>query len=230
VITQIGFGWRSRFYGTHEASFGSGLFSNEIDREIDWGSQIESRRIHVATHPGQAHKRLTVEASFFRKSFCRQHDKLQEREGMRTITGQKVLCLPALLVLSFGSWTHLSIERLPAPRASFFMTRMHCGTEQTCGIVKTATVASWYGKKFQGRKTSSGERFDLHKLTAASRTLPLGSLVRITVVASGRSVVVRINDRGPWLKGRDLDLSEAAAIRLGIHEEGIAAVEATLVK
>ena len=90
-------------------------------------------------------------------------------------------------------------------------------------------VASWYGKKFQGRLTSSGEHFDLNKLTAASKTLPLGALVILTSPSTGRTVVVRINDRGPWLTGRDLDLSEAAAMKLGIHEQGVARLEAAVI-
>ncbi len=94
--------------------------------------------------------------------------------------------------------------------------------------VKTRMIVSWYGQKFQGRMTASGEIFDLHKLTAAHKTLPLGSLVRLTVKSTGRSVIVRINDRGPWIKGRDFDLSEEAAIELGIHERGISTVEAML--
>ena len=94
--------------------------------------------------------------------------------------------------------------------------------------MKSLMTASWYGKKFQGKLTSSGERFDRNKLTAANKTLPLGSLVRLTAPSTGRSVVVRINDRGPWLKGRDFDLSEAAAAKLGIHQKGVAAVVATL--
>jgi len=89
-------------------------------------------------------------------------------------------------------------------------------------------VASWYGGKFQGRLTANGEHFDKRKLTAANKTLPLGTVVRLTVPGTGRSVVVRINDRGPWLKGRDFDVSEAAATALGIHENGIAALQATV--
>jgi rare lipoprotein A len=95
--------------------------------------------------------------------------------------------------------------------------------------VKVRMIASWYGQEFQGRLTASGEMFDQHKLTAAHRTLPLGSLVKLTAKSTGKSVIVRINDRGPWIKGRDFDLSEAAATKLGIHENGIAAVEATLI-
>ena len=83
--------------------------------------------------------------------------------------------------------------------------------------------AAWYGGKFQGRKTASGERFDKNKMTAAHRTLPFGTRVRVTHVASGRSVVVRINDRGPF--GRAIiDLSEAAARKLGILRAGVAQV------
>jgi rare lipoprotein A (peptidoglycan hydrolase) len=95
---------------------------------------------------------------------------------------------------------------------------------------KILMMASWYGDQFQGRLTASGEIFDLKKLTAANKTLPLGTRVKLTAPSTGRSVVVRINDRGPWLKGRDLDLSEAAAISLGIHDKGVAAVEMALVQ
>lgn len=96
--------------------------------------------------------------------------------------------------------------------------------------LKDRMIASWYGKKFQGRKTSSGELFDLNKLTAAHKTLPLGSLVYLKVKKTGRSVLVRINDRGPWIKGRDFDLSEAAAERLGVKRDGIAPVEAAMLE
>ncbi|WP_343225468.1 septal ring lytic transglycosylase RlpA family protein [Paraburkholderia sp. C35] len=76
--------------------------------------------------------------------------------------------------------------------------------------------ASWYAHKFQGRRTASGERFDSKALTAAHRTLPFGTYVRVTSLATSRSVVVRINDRGPFVKGRIIDLSYAAASELGL--------------
>jgi peptidoglycan lytic transglycosylase len=75
-------------------------------------------------------------------------------------------------------------------------------------------MASYYGKAHQGKRTASGERFDRHALTAAHRTLPFGSRVKVTNLANGRSVVVRINDRGPFAEGRVIDLSEAAAREL----------------
>ena len=78
--------------------------------------------------------------------------------------------------------------------------------------------ASWYSDKFQGRLTASGERFDGGALTAAHRTLPLGSHVRVRSLATGKSVVVRINDRGPYVKHRIIDLSYAAAKSLGLTD------------
>lgn len=86
------------------------------------------------------------------------------------------------------------------------------------------TVASWYGPGFQGRRTASGGIFNDNGMTAASRTLPLGSRVRVINLRDGRSVVVRINDRGPYIRGRGIDLSERAAERLGIARRGIARV------
>ena len=95
-------------------------------------------------------------------------------------------------------------------------------------LLTISMIASWYGEKFQGKMTASGELFDMNKLTAAHKSLPLGSLVKLTAKSTGKSVAVRINDRGPWIKGRDLDLSEAAATALGIHNRGISALEVTL--
>jgi rare lipoprotein A len=85
-------------------------------------------------------------------------------------------------------------------------------------------LASWYGARHAGHRTASGERFDPDALTAAHRTLPFGSRVRVTNVENGRSVVVRINDRGPFAEGRVIDLSEAAARAIGITESGLARV------
>jgi len=86
-------------------------------------------------------------------------------------------------------------------------------------------VASWYGRKFHGEKTSTGEAYDMYAMTAAHPTLPLPSYARVTSVATGRSVVVRVNDRGPFLHGRVIDLSYAAAHRLGIAQNGSGEVE-----
>lgn len=85
-------------------------------------------------------------------------------------------------------------------------------------------VASWYGQHWQGRKTASGTRFDLRKLTAANRDLPLNTHVRVVNLLNGRSVDVVVNDRGPYVGARVLDLSEAAAKRLGMIKDGLAPV------
>ena len=85
--------------------------------------------------------------------------------------------------------------------------------------------ASWYGRKFHGRRTSSGEPFDMYKVSAAHRTLPLPSWVEVTNLDNGRKLVVRVNDRGPFKDGRIIDLSYAAAVKLGVVEQGTAPVE-----
>src|SRR5689334_16170353 len=77
-------------------------------------------------------------------------------------------------------------------------------------------AASWYGPGFHGKKTANGERFNTHALTAAHKTLPFGTKVRVTNESTGKSVVVRINDRGPYAHGRVIDLSKAAAEAVGI--------------
>ena len=91
-------------------------------------------------------------------------------------------------------------------------------------------VASYYGRRFHGRRTANGESFDMHQLTAAHRTLPFGSLVRVTNPRNGRSVVVRINDRGPFVRGRSIDLSRAAAEEIGLIRSGHGRVELELLE
>lgn len=95
---------------------------------------------------------------------------------------------------------------------------------QTHPRIKTV-MASWYGKKFAGNRTASGERFDPKKLTAAHPTLPLGEKVRVTNIETGGCVVVKINDRGPYFPGRGIDLSKAAAAHIGIVDAGVAVVQ-----
>jgi rare lipoprotein A len=86
-------------------------------------------------------------------------------------------------------------------------------------------VASWYGRKFHGQKTSIGEPYDMYAMTAAHPTLPLPSYARVTNIVSGKSVIVRVNDRGPFLHDRIIDLSYAAAYRLGIAQVGSGEVD-----
>jgi len=96
------------------------------------------------------------------------------------------------------------------------------------GFVERGT-ASWYGPGFHGNRTANGEVYDMHKLTAAHRTLPLGSLAVVTSLSTGRQVTVRINDRGPFVRGRILDLSLAGAQALGMTGRGTDEVEVKVV-
>jgi rare lipoprotein A len=136
---------------------------------------------------------------------------------MPMTAGQRTLSI-AVLGLLFLAAPGQAAQDKATPRATHVRPVM----------LTTSMIASWYGEKFQGKTTASGELFDSNKLTAAHKSLPLGSLVKLTSKSTGRSVVVRINDRGPWIKGRDLDLSEAAAFALGIQNFGIAVLEVTL--
>ena len=127
--------------------------------------------------------------------------------------------LPATPVAAAGAVDIAAIA--PAPEAA----------EPAEGARQLGTGgASYYAAKFQGRRTASGEAFDNGALTAAHRSLPFGSMVRVTNPANGKSVVVRINDRGPFHAGRVLDMSRAAAERLGLIARGHGQVELALVE
>lgn len=121
-----------------------------------------------------------------------------------------VLTLAAILVF-------VTACSSPAPRPVYF-------PGYPIGYVERG-IASWYGPGFHGNQTANGERYDMHKLTAAHRTLPLGSIAVVRSTTSGKEVTVRINDRGPFAKGRVLDLSYAGARTLGIVGEGTGQVE-----
>jgi peptidoglycan lytic transglycosylase len=108
-----------------------------------------------------------------------------------------------------------------------------CGTRPPIRqpVVYQATgLASYYARGFNGYKTASGERYRSDKLTAAHPTLPFGTVVKVVRVSNGRTVVVRINDRGPFVKGRIIDLSYAAARKLGMLADGLAKVRVVEVR
>lgn len=90
--------------------------------------------------------------------------------------------------------------------------------------------ASWYGPGFHGQKTANGEQYDQMSFTAAHKTLKFGTLLKITNLRNKKSVVVRINDRGPYIAGRDLDLSKAAALALGMVKRGVAKIKVEEIK
>lgn len=110
------------------------------------------------------------------------------------------------------------------PAASFASKTQ---TDPTPGFTQEGE-ASWYGGQFHGRTTASGERYDKNGFSAAHKTLPLGTLVRVENLENGYSIEVRINDRGPYIKGRIIDLSKRAAIQLGMYNAGKAKVRLTV--
>jgi len=91
-------------------------------------------------------------------------------------------------------------------------------------------IASWYGADFEGRLTSNGEIYDMYAMTAAHKTLPLGTVVKVNNLDNGKSVEVRINDRGPYVLGRIIDLSKSAAQAVGISDTGTAHVRLEIIK
>lgn len=122
------------------------------------------------------------------------------------------------------------------------LVMLMCGGAASCAKRTTAAmravkpgyreegVASWYGEPYHGRKTASGEVYDMNQLTAAHRRLPFDTVARIVHRGNGRSVEVRINDRGPFVDGRFLDLSRAAAANLGMQQDGTARVKLRVVR
>ena len=111
------------------------------------------------------------------------------------------------------------IRRLFATTLALLTLATGCASSTSDGL------ASYYADKYQGHKTASGERFDTARLTAAHRTLPFGTKVRVTNLDNGRSVVVRLNDRGPVVSGRVIDMSPAAAKQLDMLRAGVARVK-----
>ena len=139
--------------------------------------------------------------------------------------GRLKVLLSALLIVVFSLLTacasrqHVVYERrMPPP-------------EKETKIEKRETrelqqgIASWYGKDFHGRQTSSGEVYDMYQLTCAHQTLPLGTMVMVTNLENGKSVELKVNDRGPFVKGRIIDVSYAAAKMLDMSEKGTALVK-----
>ena len=126
---------------------------------------------------------------------------------------------PTLLIVSLLFGTLVACSSPPKP--TYF-------PGYPVGFVERG-VASWYGPGFHGNKTANGERYDMHQLTAAHRTLPLGSIAVVRSISTGRQVTVRINDRGPFARGRVLDLSLAGANALGMTGSGTDQIELRVV-
>ena len=130
------------------------------------------------------------------------------KRPLKALPGLSEIAL-GLILLGSGCASH---------RPSTSGSRLEGGTEQI-------GMASYYARDFQGRKTASGERYDMNRFTEAHRTYPFGTTLRVTHLGNGRNVVVRVNDRGPFARGRIIDLSRAAARRLDMIRSGTARVK-----
>jgi rare lipoprotein A len=131
---------------------------------------------------------------------------------------KRLLTLTALLILT-------SVAALPGLGCTSSKSRPDTATSSGAKSgYQEKGIASWYGGKFHGRTTASGERYDMNKLTAAHKKLPFGSRVLVTNLDNGRQVEVRITDRGPFIHGRIIDLSREAARRIDMIQAGTARV------
>ncbi|HXH72729.1 MAG TPA: septal ring lytic transglycosylase RlpA family protein [Mariprofundaceae bacterium] len=145
--------------------------------------------------------------------------------------GLALLALAALLAGCGGKHVGAEGGKLPDGSGGYYKTgspyevsgRWYTPLKSAAGYDETG-IASWYGRDFHGKSTANGERYDMHAMSAAHKTLPLPTIVRVTNLENGRSVIVRVNDRGPFVKNRLIDLSYAAANALGFADDGTARV------
>jgi len=139
---------------------------------------------------------------------------------------KKILTIATLIAFGFNGCATLSYSK--SKRVKHHNTPKvkshHLAPKKSTKFTQVG-IASYYGQKYDGRQTANGEILDLNRLTAAHKTLPFGTLVRVTALDSGRSVVVKINDRGPFVSGRIIDLTDSAAKKIGIYTKGIARVK-----
>ena len=144
------------------------------------------------------------------------------------------LSVVSILALALAAPSALPAQRTldAAPAETAQTDAVDTGTDLTPApvIAEQTGIASWYGMHWQGRKTASGTRFDVRKLTAAHRTLPLNTIVRVTNLLNGATVEVLVNDRGPYVGARVIDLSEAAAKRLNMVRKGLVPVRIEIVE
>jgi rare lipoprotein A len=145
----------------------------------------------------------------------------------RSLAASALALLLALASIGTAQAEHESIAPGAATLAAAVAAAAAAAGPQGCSgpsEYREAGAASWYGKRFQGLPTASGAPFDMYAMTAAHRSLPLGSRIRVTNRSSGKAVLLTVNDRGPFIDGRVLDVSYAAARELGFVQKGLAKV------
>lgn len=157
------------------------------------------------------------------------------RAVLKVISGAVVVTLMCAGAFTIGDARAMQGTSSPAPKAEARRSALQTTKARVTGRIGQAGTslvsgfASWYGEVWQGRTTASGEVFDKNQMTACHRTLPFGTLVRVVNLRNHRSVVVKINDRGNLNSGRVIDLSSAAAERIGLLGSGLAPVRLEIV-
>ena len=151
--------------------------------------------------------------------------KKQRKKLLAAFLGFQLLFIAPIIAESIASQTG---DFIPISQSELVIDSLH--TQEPPGAPPGETmVATYYSKCFQGRKTASGERYDNTALTCAHRNIPFQTLLKVTNPKTSQSVTVRVNDRGPFTRGRDLDLSYAAAKQLGLLAVGVAPVEVEII-
>ncbi len=148
--------------------------------------------------------------------------------GLWTSLFFAVGCVPIRQTLGGG---HAAVAKAPSGSATVFESpEDYKNAGKDAWKDEMEGVASWYGEDFNGRLTASGEVYDMYQMTAAHKTLPLGTVVRVHNQDNGKTVEVRVNDRGPYVKGRIIDLSRTAGRAIGMRETGTANVKLEIVR
>jgi len=144
---------------------------------------------------------------------------------LNTIKKIGIIIIVTIAVIVFGTQVSSADENNDMTYEYIEKTR-EVNTKIGIDFIKDGTMtASWYGPKFHGKRTANTETYDQLALTAAHKTLPFGTMLRVTNPRNGKQVIVRINDRGPYVKGRDIDLSKGAALALGMVDKGVIKVQ-----
>lgn len=193
---------------------------HQVTRQDDLNN--EGRDFYI-THP----------VDFKEKDYLLQHQKMKvrSRPSIKYVSDEKDGAPSGPLPTSFKQVTpkYEPISRYGNPDSYQVMGKQYEVMTNSTGY-KSRGIASWYGTKFHAGRTSSGEKYDMYALTAAHKTLPLPSYIKVKNLTNGRELVVRVNDRGPFHEARILDLSYAAAAKLGLFPKGTALVEIEALK
>ena len=160
---------------------------------------------------------------------CWTKDRIKQRRWRRSAITEIAVVLAIFTAVPGCSISRVPVSSLPNDRDPVPVRDGAAASSQPSAITHIG-AASWYGPGFSGKKTASGELYDESKFTAAHKTIALGHKARVTHLGNGKSVEVVINDRGPYVKGRMIDLSQAAAKALGIIDNGIAKVQVELLQ